>query len=70
MRIWCIVFEIWTKVVSGGPKNCAYLKNTSITPLIISGTGGTLLLLESGPTGTGSFIMNLTFLCIPSKDSK
>ena len=30
MRIWCIVFEIWTKVVSGGPKNCAYLKNTSI----------------------------------------
>ena len=26
-----MVFELWTKIVSGGQKNCAYLKNTSIT---------------------------------------
>ena len=31
MRIWRIVFELWTKIVSGGQKNCAYLKNTSLT---------------------------------------
>ena len=30
MRICRIVFELWTKIVSGGQKNCAYLKNTSI----------------------------------------
>ena len=28
-----IVFELWTKIVSGGQKNCAYLKNTSIPNL-------------------------------------
>ena len=30
MRICRIVFELWTKIVSGGQKNCAYLKNTSL----------------------------------------
>ena len=34
MRICRIVFELWTKIVSGGQKNCAYLKNTSIIPLL------------------------------------
>ena len=38
MRVWRIVFELWTKIVSGGQKNCAYLKNTSFTLFIFNST--------------------------------